>query len=237
LILLGHFDFDPAKRPLRKNFFSPTFTHAARDRARPHAPPRAFSLLFAPFRAAPQKGRSRREFHPSASPFPSSIIASSASAEARDEGLCVSLDGSADQPADKPAKERGSDLAPVLRVERGAVMAVVVTMIVVMLRLMMLRMRRRRSRCVMRYLVPGRRMHRRRMSHRVCPSWCFRRLRRMPGRSRCFCRVRHGRWSLCRLRLMRRCLHRRRSLALRRRIPPSVYAVASANIVGYVWKG
>ena len=47
LILLGHFDFSPAKRPLKKNFFSPVFTPAAARRARPHAPPRAFSRLFA----------------------------------------------------------------------------------------------------------------------------------------------------------------------------------------------
>ena len=69
LILLGHFDFDPAKRPSEKNFFSPFFTSAAARRARPRAPPRALPRLFALFRDAPQKGRSRREFHPSASPF------------------------------------------------------------------------------------------------------------------------------------------------------------------------
>ena len=74
------------------------------------------------------------------------FTASSASAEARDEVLCVSSNRCSDQSADEPAKERGSDLAPVLRVERGAVMAVVVTVIVVMLRLMMLRIRRRRRR-------------------------------------------------------------------------------------------
>ena len=133
-------------------------------------------------------------------------------------GLCVSLDGSADQSADEPAKERGSDLAPVLRVERGAVMAVVVTVIVVMLRLMMLRVRRGRRR-VTRYLVPWCRAHRRGMSRRVCPSRCFRRLRRMLGRSRSLCGVRNRRVSLCRWRLLRRCLHSRRGLALRRRVP------------------
>ena len=133
-------------------------------------------------------------------------------------GLCVSLDGSSDQSADEPSEERGSDLAPVLRVERGAVMAVVVAVIVVMPRLMMLRMGRRRSR-VMRDLVPGCRAHRRGMRHRGCPSRCFRRLRRMLGRSRCLCHVRIRRVSLCRWRLLCRCLHRRRSLALRRRVP------------------
>ena len=62
LILLGHFAFDPAKRPLKKNFFSPTFTHAARDRARPHAPPRALPRHFAPFRAAPKKEEADENF-------------------------------------------------------------------------------------------------------------------------------------------------------------------------------
>ena len=52
LILLGHFDFSPAKRPLKKNFFSPVFTPAAARRARPHAPPRALSHPFAPFRTS-----------------------------------------------------------------------------------------------------------------------------------------------------------------------------------------
>ena len=146
------------------------------------------------------------------------FTASSASAEAAVEVLCVSLDGSAEQPADEPAEERGSDLAPVLRVKRGAVMAVVVTVIVVMLRLMVPCMGRRRWR-VMRDLVPGCRTHWRGMGHRVCPSWCFRRLRRMLGRSRCLCRVRDRRVALCRWRLLRRCLHRRRGLALRRRVP------------------
>ena len=47
LILLGHFDFDPAKRPPQKKFFSPIFTPAAARRARPHAPPRALPRLFA----------------------------------------------------------------------------------------------------------------------------------------------------------------------------------------------
>ena len=46
LILLGHFDFSPAKRPPQKNFFSPIFTPAAARRARPHAPPRALPRLF-----------------------------------------------------------------------------------------------------------------------------------------------------------------------------------------------
>ena len=69
LILLGHFDFSPAKRPLKKNFFSPVFTPAAARRARPHAPPRALPRHFTPFRAASKNGRSRRDFHPSAPPF------------------------------------------------------------------------------------------------------------------------------------------------------------------------
>ena len=88
----------------------------------------------------------------------------------------------------------------------------------VMLRLMMLRMGRRRRR-VTRNLVPGRRTHRRVLRNRRCPSMCFRRLRRMLGRSRSLCGVRNRRVSLCRWRLLCRCLHRRRSLALRRRVP------------------
>jgi hypothetical protein len=43
LILLGHFDFDPAKRPPQKIFFSPIFTPAARGLTHPRAPFRAFS--------------------------------------------------------------------------------------------------------------------------------------------------------------------------------------------------
>ena len=132
--------------------------------------------------------------------------------------LCVSLDGSPDQSADEPAKERCADLAPVLRVERGAVMAVVVTVIVVMLRLMVPCMGRRR-RCVTRHLVPGCRTHWRGMSHRGCPYQDLRSLRSMLGRSRCLCHVCIRRGSLCRCRLLCRCLHRRRSLALRRRVP------------------
>ena len=68
--------------------------------------------------------------------------------------LCASLDGCPDQSANEPAKERGSDLAPVLRVESAAVVAVVVVIVVVAIRLMMLHMRRKR-RCVTRYLVLG----------------------------------------------------------------------------------
>ena len=97
-------------------------------------------------------------------------------------------------------------------------MAVVVAVIVVMPRLMVLRMRRGRRR-VTRDLVPGRGMHRREMRRRVCPSRSLRSLRRMLGRSGCLCRVRIGRVSLCRCRLLCRCLHRRRSLALRRWVP------------------
>ena len=93
-----------------------------------------------------------------------------------------------------------------------------VAIVMVMLRLMMLRVRRGR-RCVTRNLVPGRRTHRRVLRNRRCPSWCFRRLRRMLARSRSLCRVRNRRVSLRRWRLLRRCLHRRRRLALRRRIP------------------
>ena len=133
-------------------------------------------------------------------------------------GLCVSLDGSSDQSADEPAKERGSDFAPVLRVERSAVMAVVVAVIVVMPRLMMPCVGRRR-RCVTRDLVPVYRAHRRGMRTRWCPSRSLHSLRSMLGRSRCLCRVRNGRVSLFRWRLLCRCLHRRRSLALRRRVP------------------
>ena len=97
-------------------------------------------------------------------------------------------------------------------------MAVVVAVIVLMPRLMMLRVRRGRRR-VTRDLVPGRGMHRRGMRRRVCPSRSLRRLRRMLGRSRSLCGVRNRRVSLCRWRLLCRCLHRRRSLALRRRVP------------------
>ncbi len=132
--------------------------------------------------------------------------------------LCVSSNRSSDQSADEPAKERGSDLAPVLRVERAAVMAVVVAVIVVMPRLMMLRVRRGRRR-VTRDLVPGRGMHRRGMRHCGCPSRCLRSLRRMLGRSRSLCGVRNRRMSLGRWRLLCRRLHRRRGLALRRRVP------------------
>ena len=146
------------------------------------------------------------------------FTASSTSAEARDEVLCVSSNRCSDQSADEPAEERGSDLAPVLRVERAAVMAVVVAMVVVIPRLMMLRVRLGRRR-VMRDLVPGCRAHWRGMGHRRYPSWCFCRLRRMLGRSRCLCHVRIRRVSLCRWRLLCRCLHRRRGLALRRRVP------------------
>ena len=98
-------------------------------------------------------------------------------------------------------------------------MAVVVAMIVVMPRLMMLRVRRGRRRCVMRNLVPGRRIHRSGMHSRGSPSRCLRSLCRMPGRSRSLCGVRNRRVSLRRWRLVCRCLHRRRSLALRRRVP------------------
>ena len=52
LILLGHFDFSPAKHPLQKNFFSPIFTPAVRGLTHPRAPFRAFSRPFASFRAA-----------------------------------------------------------------------------------------------------------------------------------------------------------------------------------------
>ena len=133
-------------------------------------------------------------------------------------GLCVPLDGSADQSADEPAEERGSDLAPILGVERAAVMAVVVAVIVVMPRLMMPCVRRRRRR-VTRDLVPGGRTYWRGMGRRGCPSRSLRSLRRMLGRSRSLCVVRDRRVSLCRRRLLCRCLHRRRSLALRRRVP------------------
>ena len=45
LILLGHFDFSPAKRPLKKKFFSPVFTPAARGLTHPRAPFRALSRI------------------------------------------------------------------------------------------------------------------------------------------------------------------------------------------------
>ena len=90
--------------------------------------------------------------------------------------------------------------------------------VVVMLRLMVPRMGRSRWR-VMRDLVPGGRTHWRGMGRRGCPSRSLRSLRRMLGRSGCLCRVRIRRVSLCRWRLLCRCLHRRRSLALRRRVP------------------
>lgn len=97
-------------------------------------------------------------------------------------------------------------------------MAVVVAMVVVMTRLMMLRVRRGRRR-VTRYLVSGRGTHRSGMRSLGCPSRSLHRLRRMLVRSRCLCGVRSRRVSLCRWRLLCRCLHRRRSLALRRRVP------------------
>ena len=97
-------------------------------------------------------------------------------------------------------------------------MAVVVAVIVLMPRLMMLRVRRGRRR-VTRDLVPGRGMHRRGMRHCGCPSRCLRSLRRMLGRSRSLCGVRNRRVTLRLWRLLCRCLHRRRSLALRRRVP------------------
>ena len=57
LILLGHFDFSPAKRPLKKNFFSPVFTPAAARRTRPHAPPRALPHHFCPSLTSTNLGR------------------------------------------------------------------------------------------------------------------------------------------------------------------------------------
>ena len=97
-------------------------------------------------------------------------------------------------------------------------MAVVVAVVVVMPRLMMPHVRRRR-RCVMRNFMSWRGTHRSVLRNCRCPSMCFRRLRRMLGRSRSLCRVRNRRVSLRRWRFLRRCLHRRRSLALRRRVP------------------
>ena len=47
LILLGHFDFDPAKRPYEKNFFSPIFTPAVRGLTHPRAPFRVLSRFSA----------------------------------------------------------------------------------------------------------------------------------------------------------------------------------------------
>ena len=43
LILLGHFDFNPAKHPSEKNFFSPISTPAVRGLTHPRAPFRAIS--------------------------------------------------------------------------------------------------------------------------------------------------------------------------------------------------
>ena len=97
-------------------------------------------------------------------------------------------------------------------------MTVVVAVIVVIPRLMMLRVRRGRRR-VTRDLLPGRGMHRRGMRRRVCPFRSLRRLRRMLCRSRSLCGVRNRRVTLRLWRLLCRCLHRRRSLALRRRVP------------------
>ena len=97
-------------------------------------------------------------------------------------------------------------------------MAIMVAVVMVMLRHMVPCMGRRRWR-VMRDLVPGCRTHWHGMGHRGCPSRSLRRLRRMLGRSRSLCGVRNRRVSLCRWRLLCRCLHRRRGLALRRRVP------------------
>jgi hypothetical protein len=43
LILLGHFDFDPAKRPYEKIFLAPFSPPAVRGLTHPRAPFRAFS--------------------------------------------------------------------------------------------------------------------------------------------------------------------------------------------------
>ena len=51
LILLGHFDFSPAKRPLEKNFFSPFFTPAVRGLTHPRAP---FCAISHPSTPAPK---------------------------------------------------------------------------------------------------------------------------------------------------------------------------------------
>ena len=120
--------------------------------------------------------------------------------------LCVSLDGSADQSADEPAKKRGSDLAPVIRVQCAAVTAVMVAIVMVMLRrLMAFHMRRRRWR-VTSHIIPW-----------SCVSWSVMRLRgHFCG---CFCRVFGWSRNPERMRLLRRCVHRRRSLVLRWRIP------------------
>ena len=83
LILLGHFDFDPAKRPPQKIFFSPIFTPAARGLTHPRAPFRAFSHPSEPLR---KKREADEIFTRRHLLFPSSIIASSASAEAVVEG-------------------------------------------------------------------------------------------------------------------------------------------------------
>ena len=79
------------------------------------------------------------------------------------------------QSADKSAKKRGADFAPVLRMERATVMAVVVTMVA--LRFVMSR-RGRRRRCLTRRSMPWRMAHRRLVQHRWCPFRCFHRRRR-----------------------------------------------------------
>ena len=58
LVLLGHFDVDPAKRPLKKNFFSPIFTPAVRVLPHPRAPFRAFSRAAIP--TPTRTGQTRR---------------------------------------------------------------------------------------------------------------------------------------------------------------------------------
>ena len=108
--------------------------------------------------------------------------------------LCVSLDGSADQSADEPAKKRGSDFAPVIRVQCAAVTAVV------MPRLMAVCHGRRR-RCMAGDLMPGFRAHGRYVCFRLHSHRCRR------------CMPRGGR-SFRRMRLLHGSLHRRR------RFPP-----------------
>ena len=105
--------------------------------------------------------------------------------------VCLRLDGSSDQPADKTAEERGTDFAPVLRVEG------VIVMVVMVLWCMMPCWRRRR-RGVAYNLVPR---------HMVPCRGCVT-LRRLPRRC----------GSLDRVSFRSGSPHRRGSLALGRRI-------------------
>ena len=113
-----------------------------------------------------------------------------------------------EETADQTAEERGADPAPVLSMEGGAVVVRVVLRLV---------MRRGRRRGRTGDLVPGRRTRGSSMSHCGCPSGRFRRMRRLPDRSRRLDLLPDRRGSLRRLRLLHRRLHRRRRLPLGQR--------------------